>query len=224
MTPVCYAGFLDNIFKNLGLSTKQEPDVNTITSGLKEALLIGTEKAVNEVSKVDGYLGNKTIKILIPEKIQKVADVLKKVGYQKYVDDLITSMNRAAEKAAPKATSHFVNAIKEITFDDARNILNGNETAATDYFRTKTSDKLYDEFEPIISSSMNEVGVTRIYKDMMKKYTSLPFMKEELFDLDHYVTNKALEGLFYMIAREEEKIRTDPGARVTELLRTVFGG
>ncbi len=222
-TSLCYAGFLDNFLKNIGLSTKQEPDSNTVISGLKEALSIGTERAVKEVSQIDGYLGNQAIKILFPEKIQKVGDVLKKLGYQKQVDDFIISMNRAAEKAAPKAASHFVNAIKEMTFDDAKKILNGGETAATDYFKSKTSYKLYEEFKPIISSSMDEVNVTRTYKEMMGKYTSLPFVKEESLDLDHYVTNKALDGLFHMIAQEEKKIRTDPAARVTELLRTVFG-
>jgi hypothetical protein len=159
----------------------------------------------------------------MPEKIQKVADVLAKVGYQKPVDDFITSMNRAAENAAPKAKSHFINAIKEMTFEDARNILDGGDTAATDYFRKKTSDKLYDEFKPVVSSSMNDVGVTNSYKSMMDKYTTIPFVKAESLDLDDYVTNNALGGLFYMIAKEEEKIRNDPASRVTELLQKVFG-
>lgn len=223
MSQLCYAGFLDDFLKEFGLPSKKGPDISTITSGLKEALSIGTEKAVQNVSHIDGYLGNQAIKILMPEKIQKVADVLKKVGYQKYVDDFVTSMNRAAERAAPRATSHFIGAIKEMTFDDAKKILDGSETAATEYFKSKTSDKLYDEFKPLISKSMNDVGVTRLYKGMMDKYTSLPFMKAELLDLDHYVTNEALEGLFYMVAQEEKKIRTDPAARVTDLLKTVFG-
>lgn len=223
VTSLCYAGFLDDVTKGLGLSLGQETDEGTVVSGLKEALSIGTENAVGDVSKIDGYLANQAIKILMPEKIQKVADILEKVGLKKQVDDFITNMNRAAEKAAPKATSHFIDAIKEMTIDDARKILNGGDTAATDYFRTKTSDKLYEEFKPIVSSSMNEVGVTRSYKEMMGKYTSLPFMKEESLDLDHYVTSKAMDGLFYMVGQEEKKIRTDPAARVTELLKTVFG-
>ncbi len=222
-TPLCYAGFLDKIFKEIGLTSEEKLDESTVISGLKEALSIGTEKAVKNVSQLDGYLGNETIKILMPEEIQKVADVLGKLGYQKQVDDFITSMNRSAEKAAPGAKSHFVDAIKEMTFDDARKILNGSDTAATEYFRSKTSTKLYDDFRPIISSSMNEANVTRIYKEMMGKYTSLPFVKEQSLDLDHYVTNRALDGLFHMIAQEERKIRTDPAARATELLKTVFG-
>jgi len=218
-----YAGLFDGIKERVGLSPTQGVDDNTIVSGLKEALSVGTENAVKSVSQVDGYFGHEMIKILMPEKIQKVADVLGKFGFQQQVDDFILSMNRAAEKAAPKAASIFGAAIKKMTLEDARGILNGGDTAATDYFKTKTSSAIYDEFKPIVSSSMNEVGVTRSYKEMMDKYTSLPFMKAESLDLDHYATDKALNGLFYMLGQEEKKIRTDPAARVTELLKKVFG-
>jgi hypothetical protein len=214
---------MDNVMKEIGVSKEKGTDEHTAVSGLKEALSIGTENAVLNVSKMDGYLANEAIMIMMPEKIRKVADVLKKVGYEKQVDDFVTSMNRAAEKAAPAAASHFSDAIKGMTFEDAKGILSGGYTAATDYFRRKTSDNLYEEFKPIVSSSMDEVGVTKSYKNMMDKYTSLPFMKEESVDLDHYVTEKSLDGLFYMIAREEEKIRTDPAARVTDLLKKIFG-
>ena len=132
-------------------------------------------------------------------------------------------MNQAAERAAPEAKSYFVGAIKEMTFEDARNILKGGDTAATDYFREKMHDKLYGSFKPNISASMNEVGVTRLYKKMMEEYTRIPFMEAESLDLDHYVTEKSLEGLFYMVGQEEKKIRTDPAARVTDLLKEVFG-
>lgn len=219
-----YAGFLDDMLNKIpSLSSKQELDDSTVISGLKEALSIGTDKAVKEVSKTDGYLGNNAIKILMPEKIQKVADVLRKVGYEKPVDDFILSMNRAAEKAAPKAAAYFVDSVKEMTFEDAKKILNGGDTAATDFFKSKTYDKLFSDFKPVISSSMDEVGVTRSYKEMMGRYTSVPFMKAESLDVDNYVTTKALDGLFYMVAREEKKIRTDPAARVTDLLKKVFG-
>jgi hypothetical protein len=217
------AGFLDNFMKGIGPSKGEELDDNTTISGLKEALLVGTENAVSKVSKIDGYLANEAIKIMLPENIRKVADVLKKVGYEKYVNDFVTSMNRAAEKAAPAAVSHFTTAIKDMSFEDAKGILNGSDNAATEYFRAKTSDDLYEELKPIVSLTMNEVGVTKSYKAMMRKYTSLPLMKEESFDLDHYVTEKTLDGLFYMIAEEEKKIRTDPAARVTDLLKQVFG-
>jgi len=220
---LAYGGMLDNLMKGLAGSSKQGPDDSTVVSGLKEALSIGTENAVKNVSRMDGYFGNEIIKILMPEKIQKVADVLRKVGYQKEVDDFILSMNRAAEKAAPMATSYFVGAIKEMSFDDAGKILNGGDTAATEFFKQKTSDKIAASFKPVVSSSMNEVGVTKKYKDMMGKYDSLPFVDKESIDLDNYVTNKAMDGLFYMVGEEEKKIRTDPAARVTDLLKTVFG-
>ena len=217
------AGLLDTVKQGVGLPQQKSSDESTIASGLKEALSIGTENAVKSVSQVDGYFGNKIIKILMPKKIQNVANVLGKLGYQKQVDDFVLSMNRAAEKAAPQATSLFVGAIKEMTLEDARGILSGGDTSATDYFKEKTSDKIYTAFKPIISSSMNEVGVTRSYKAMMDKYAALPLMKSESLDLDHYVTNKAMDGLFYMIGQEEKKIRTNPAARVTDLLKKVFG-
>lgn len=222
-TTITYAGFLDDLLKTLGSSSRGSPDESTIISGLKEALSIGTDNAVKNVSQVDGYFGNQIIKILMPEKIQKVADILKKIGYQKQVDDFVLSMNRAAEKAAPQAASIFVGAIKEMTFEDARKILNGGDTAATEFFKSKTHDKIYSSFKPIISSSMDEVGVTHSYKEMMGKYESLPFMSSESVDLDHYVTTKAMDGLFYMVGQEEKKIRTNPAARVTDLLKRVFG-
>jgi RNA binding exosome subunit len=217
-----HAGIFD-VFKSIGTSSTGGPDESTIISGLKEALSIGTDKAVKNVSQVDGYFGNQVIKILMPEKIQKVADILRKVGYQKQVDDFVLSMNRAAEKAAPQAASIFVDAIKGMTIEDAKKILNGGDTSATEFFKSKTHDKIYSAFKPIISSSMDEVGVTHSYKEMMGKYESLPFMSKESVDLDHYVTNKAMDGLFYMVGQEEKKIRTDPAARITDLLKSVFG-
>ena len=219
-----HAGLLDDFLKGSGGTTPASgPSNEEAVSGLKEALSIGTGNAVGFVSAKDGYFSNQAIKILMPEKMQKVADVLGKVGYQKQVDEFVLSMNHAAEKAAPKAKSIFVSAIKEMTFDDARKILGGGDTAATEFFKAKTSDKLYAEFKPIVSTSMDNVGTTRRYKDMMKKYNSVPFARSESLDLDHHVTNKALDGLFYMIGQEEKKIRTDPAARVTDLLKAVFG-
>jgi RNA binding exosome subunit len=215
---------LDDVMKGVGSAAKTgTADEGTVTSGLKEALSIGTENAVKSVSQPDGYFGNQMIKILMPEKIQKVADVLKMAGYQKQVDDFVLSMNRAAEKAAPQAASYFKDAIKEMTVEDATKILNGGDTSATQFFKGKTQDKLYAAFKPIVSSSMNEVGATRSYKEMMGQYESIPFISKESVDLDHYVTNKSLDGLFTMIGQEEKKIRTDPAARVTDLLKTVFG-
>ncbi|MGA7105416.1 MAG: DUF4197 domain-containing protein [Candidatus Deferrimicrobiaceae bacterium] len=220
-----HAGFFDDIKKGIGsVGTKTVPDESQVAGGLKEALTVGTGNAVSLVSVTDGYFANQAIKILMPSKIQKVADVLGKVGYQKQVDEFVLSMNRAAEKAAPQAKSIFVGAIQEMTFEDAKTILNGGDTAATEFFKGKTSGKLSEAFKPIISSSMDEVGATRSYKEMMGKYTDLPFMKAESLNLDQYVTNKSLDGLFFMVGQEEKKIRTNPAARVTDLLKTVFGG
>jgi hypothetical protein len=218
-----YAGFLDDLTNKIRIPVEKGLDQNTIISGLKEALSVGTEKAVQKVSSLDGYLGNQAIKILMPEKIQTVADVLEKFGQYEIVDEFITSMNRAAEKAEPLAVAHFSSAIKEMSFEDAKSILDGGDTAATDYFKAKTMDNLYSEFKPIIATSMNEVGVTSLYKEMMGKYSAIPFANEVTPDLDHHVTQKSLEGLFYMVAEEEKKIRTDPAARVTDLLKKVFG-
>lgn len=220
---ITYAGLLDDLIKNDSGSYRSDSDENTTVSGLKEALSIGTRNAVKNVSQVDGYFGNQAIKILMPENMRKVADVLRKAGFEKQVDEFVLSMNRAAEKAAPKAASIFINAVKNMTFDDARKIMSGGETAATEYFKSKTYNELYNAFKPIISSSMNEVGTTHTYKEMISKYETIPFVRKESVDLDHYVTSSALNGLFYMVGQEEKKIRTDPAARVTDLLKTVFG-
>lgn len=224
----CLAGPFDDVLKEIKISPQivggSSPDEATTISGLKEALSIGTGNAVTSVSKMDGYFTNQAIKILMPEKIQMIADALGKVGYQKQVDAFVLSMNRAAENAAPKARRFFVDAIKEMSIQDAMKILSGNETAATEYFKSKTFDKLYTDFKPSVSASMNKVGVTKSYKDMVGTYTkTIPFAKMESLDLDHYVTTKTLDGLFLMIGEEERKIRTNPSARVTDLLKKVFG-
>lgn len=234
LPPLYSADFLDDLKKGLpqlpsggglpgGKAVGSGLDDSTIASGLKDALSVGTKNAVSLVSKLNGYFGNEAIKILMPDNVQKVAELAGKMGFQKQVDDFILSMNRAAEKAAPKAASHFAEAIKAMTIEDARKILSGNDTAATEYFKSKTSSKLYDEFKPIITQSMNEVGVTRSYNAMTAKVPSTPFTKPESVDLNHHVTTKALDGLFYMVGQEEKKIRTNPAARTTDLLKKVFG-
>ncbi len=226
---VSHAGLMDDIGKVIGGGkvpgvSGSGPDDAKVVDGLKEALSIGSANAVSSTSKADGYFANQAIRILVPEKARKVADMLGKVGYQKEVDDFVLSMNRAAEKAAPLAKAHFVEAIRQMSFEDARKILGGGDTAATDYFRGKTQEKLFDEFRPVVSASMEEVGVTRSYKNMVGKYSALPMVgKPESVDLDHHVTTKALDGLFLVLGQEEKKIRTDPAARVTDLLKDVFG-
>lgn len=198
-------------------------DEKTNAAGIKEALAVGTEKAVTSLSQVNGYFGNAAVKILMPPSIQKVAEVARMAGYQKQVDEFTLSMNRAAEAAAPLAARFFGDAIRDMTLDDVRGILTGGDTAATDFFRRKTHDKLYAAFKPVVSQKVGEVGATRAYKDMMGRYESVPMMGKQSLDLDDYVTNKSLDGLFHMVGEEEKKIRTNPAARTTDLLKTVFG-
>lgn len=215
-------GKIKELRHDIKKKTSSEPDTRTVAAGLKEALSIGTVNAVMTVSKTDGYLGNSLIKIPLPEKAQKAAKLLTSMGMQKQVDEFIVSMNRAAEKAAPHAKSLFMTAVKEMTFQDAMNILRGHDTAATDYLHSKTSDQLYTAFLPIVRSVMNDVGVTRSYKRMMDKAVATRFIRHEDVALDNHVTNKALDGLFHMVGQEEQKIRKDPAARVTDLLKKVF--
>lgn len=198
------------------------PDNSTVADGLKEALSIGTVNAVGFVSKTNGYFGNPAIRIPLPRNLEKAAKVMSSLGMRKQVDEFIVSMNRAAERAAPRAKSLFIKAVKQMTFRDAMNILKGNDTAATDYLHSRTSRQLYKAFRPIVASAMKDVGVTRSYKRMMDKAVATRLVRPEDVDLDHHVTNRALDGLFHMVGREERKIRKDPAARVTGILKKVF--
>jgi hypothetical protein len=226
VSPAGAAGGLEGFFNIiLPPSVNQHPqEKSDIIAGLKEALALGTKNAVKEVSAADGYFGNKAVKILLPENIRNIEKALRIAGYDKEVDAFILSMNRAAENAAPQAADIFAGAIRSMSFDDAKKILSGGNTAATDFFKSKTSPKLFDALKPEVSRSMDEVGVTKAYKALVERYTSImPFVKMESLDLDRYVTGKSLDGLFYMLGEEETKIRTNPAARTTELLQKVFG-
>lgn len=214
---------LDRILKGLGSGPGGGLSDGKIVSGLKEALEVGTENAVKTTGRPDGYFLNQAIKILMPQELRTFESGLRLVGYGPQVDEFILSMNRAAERAAPHAKRIFWDAITEMSFADARNILNGGDTAATEYFKDKTTDKLTAAFRPVVDKAMNEVGVTRQYKELIGRYQAIPFVKRETFDIDQYVVTKALDGLFYVVGQEERKIRTDPTARVTDLLKEVFG-
>lgn len=223
----CRAGVWDVVSHELLSTPAQQSslDNSTIINGLKEALATGTERAVTEVAKTDGYFGNQQIKILLPDKIQKVTNILGSVGYQQQVDAFVLSMNRAAEKAAPQAAKLFGDAIRQMTVEDANGILNGTETAATQYFEKKTRTQLFDAFKPVVSKSMGEVGTVQTYKEMLGKYQSLPLASMAgipSLDLDSYIVNKALDGLFFMVKTEEKNIRSNPAAQTTDLLRQVF--
>lgn len=206
-----------------GGQTDTAPDKDTVAAGLKEALTIGAQNAVSAGSQADGYFKNPAIKVPLPEKVQKVEKPLRKIGLSKQVDEFILSMNRAAEKAAPAAKDIFVGAVKEMTILDAINILRGGDTAATDYMRSKTYDKLYAAFKPTVTQAVMSVGVTKAYENLIDKAKKTRLIKDESPDLDHHVTSKALDGLFYLLGQEEKKIRKDPVARVTDLLKKVFG-
>jgi RNA binding exosome subunit len=225
----CQAGVLDDFTREVLPSMKGQSslDDGTVVKGLKEALATGTERAVKQVARPDGYFGNQLIKILLPAKLQKAADLLGAVGYKQQVDELVLSMNRAAEKAAPKAAGYFGDAIRQMTFEDARSILSGGDTSATKFFEKKTRARLFDAFKPTVSESMGQVGTVRAYKEMIGNYGKLPMasmLGTPSLDLDKYVTDKALDGLFTVLGQEEKKIRTNPAARTTDILRTVFGG
>ena len=200
-------GFFDDLIKQV--TKPQESEENNFIAGLKEALDIGTKNAVTSVSKENGYFGNLDIKIPVPDKLEDAEKLLRKVGMDDRVDEFILSMNRAAEKAAPQAVDIFVGAIREMTVVDAYGIVKGDDTAATSYFRDKTSDNLYGLFRPVVTDSMAQVGVVRSYKRMMDKYNSLPFVKKIDMDIEDYVTYGALEGLFlWWVRRRRRSERT----------------
>jgi Protein of unknown function (DUF4197) len=194
-----------------------------IVSGLKEALAVGATKAVALTGRHDGFLKNEAIRILLPPKLQPVGKGMRLLGMGEQVDDLEIGMNRAAEQATPQAKQIFLNAVKKMTFSDARQILTSHDTAATDYFRRTTSDELTASFTPIVHSSMERVGVVRQYNSVIKNAPGGTALASE-FDLNKYVVEKTLDGLFLMLAEEEKKIRKDPAAQTTALLKEVFGG
>jgi hypothetical protein len=216
---------LDQFLKGLGDSAKSGGGLGDVKigQGLKEALRVGTESAVKLTGRTDGYFRNQAIKILMPEKLRTVESALRTVGYDTQIDELVLSMNRAAERAAPAAKQIFWNAIGDMTIDDARRILGGPDTAATDFFKGKTTAKLTSAFGPVVQRTMNEVGVTRRYNELLGQARALPFVNVEAYDLDHYVVGKALDGLFHVVGDQERQIRKNPAARTTELLREVFG-
>ena len=220
---------LDDIMKGLGKLPSAPSggsgaaDEKTSAAGIKEALAIGTEKAVASLSLKDGYFANQAVKVQMPSSIQKVADLASKLGFERQVDEFVLSMNRAAEAAAPLASRYFGDAIRDMSLDDARAIVTGGKTSATDYFRSKTHDKLYAAFKPIVAQKVGEVGATRAYSDLIGRYEKVPFVSSQSVDLDDYVTNKSLDGLFHMVGEEEKSIRSNPVARTTDLLKKVFG-
>ena len=203
-------------------------------AGLKEALTTGTTDAVNMLGKPGGYSSNPAVKIQLPQKLQMVATALRGMGYGPQIDKFVLSMNNAAEAAAPKAQPIFVNAIQSMTFTDAQQIVSKGGHSATDYFQRKTTPELTTAFTPIVKQTMEQNSVTRQYDDLIGHYQSgaMGSLGSMLgghgatpsLDINSYVVSKSLDGLFYMVGQEEQKIRTNPAAQVTPLLKQVFGG
>lgn len=193
-----------------------------IAGGLKEALNNGISKQVTKLTAVDGFFKNEMVKILLPQELQKVDKTLRQIGMGSLADEGLKVLNRAAEDAVKESTPIFVDAVKNISFKDAKNILMGNENAATNYLQNSTTTALYSKFNPVIKNSFTKVGADKIWSQIITKYNSVPLVKKVNPDLTDYTTTKALEGVFKMIAIEEKNIRTDINSRTTTLLQKVF--
>ncbi|MFA5080932.1 MAG: DUF4197 domain-containing protein [Hydrogenophilaceae bacterium] len=232
------AGFMDMLKDALGTNKTSTPAAATspvtaattplsqdeIVRGLKEALAKGAQGAVAKLGKDGGFLNNAAVKIPMPESLAKIEKTLRKLGQDKYADQFVTTMNQAAEKAVPEAAGILADTIRDITLDDAQAILKGPDDAATQYFRKKSEARLAERFKPIVTQATDQAGVTSAYKKMVKKAGPLASMLGAgNEDLDGYVTQKSLDGLFKMVAEEEKAIRANPVERTTDLLKKVFG-
>lgn len=194
-----------------------------IVAGLKEALVVGSEKGSSALAKTDGFFANAALKILMPAEAQKIETTLRSVGMGSQVDEAILAMNRAAEDACKSAAPIFSNAIKQMSFQDALGILKGSDTAATGYLRSKTNEQLSSAFRLVIEQSLQKVDATKYWNSLITAFNRIPFQKKLNPDLAAHVTDRALNGIFLQVALEEKNIRLDPVARTTDLLRKVFG-
>lgn len=193
-----------------------------IANGLKQALDKGIDEQVTKLTQTNGFYKNELVKILLPEELQKVEKGLRDIGLGSLADEGIKALNRAAEDATKEATPIFVNAVKEMTFTDAKNILLGDDRAATSYLEQKTSQELYNKFNPVIKNSFDKVGADQIWSNIITKYNNIPFTQNVNPDLTDYVTQEALDGVYTMIAVEEQEIRNNLTSRTTDLLKRVF--
>ncbi|HBR55293.1 MAG TPA: DUF4197 domain-containing protein [Flavobacteriaceae bacterium] len=197
-------------------------DPTMIANGLRQALDFGIDKQVTKLTRKDGFYKNNLVKIVLPQELQKVDKTLRDIGLSSLADEGLKILNRAAEDAVKEATPIFVDAVKGITFNDAKNILLGPDNAATNYLEGRTNSALYSKFNPVIKNSFQKVGADRIWKNIITKYNAVPFVNQVNPDLTDYVTNEALDGVYTMIAVEEKKIRTNVASRTTTLLKQVF--
>lgn len=207
---------VNQVTKSGALSQEQ------IGNGLREALDNGIKNQVSKLTATDGFYKNELVKIMLPEELQAVDKGLRKIGLGNLADEGIKALNRAAEDAVKTATPIFVNAVKDMTFADAKNILLGDQNAATSYLKGKTTNDLYASFSPVIKNSFSKVGADKVWSNLINKYNSIPFVKDVNPDLTIYVTSQALEGVFTMIEVEEKGIREKAGLRNTALLQQVF--
>ena len=216
---------LDDLRKRAeeALGKKNGPTDDRIAAGLKEALSVSTRKAVASTGRVDGFLKNAAIKILLPEKLRNVGKGMRLMGMGQQVDSLEVGMNRAAEQAAPAAKQIFIDAVTKMTIADARHILSGGDTAATEYFKTASTDQLTQAFSPIVHRAMENVGVIKQYNQFMQNPLAGRLVENQDISLDKYVVGKTMDGLFFVMGEEEKKIRKDPAAQTTALLREIFG-
>jgi hypothetical protein len=192
-------------------------------SGLRAALEKGSQAAVSALGRNDGFLGNPKVKIPLPDSLARAEALMRRVGMGKYADELVVAMNRAAEAAVPEAKQLLVDSVRKMSVQDAKGILTGGETSATDYFRRTTQDQLHQRFLPIVKRSTAKVGVAQRYNEYAEKGAALGLVRREQANLDEYVTQKALDGLYLMVAEEEKKIRQDPVGTGSALLKKVFG-
>lgn len=193
-----------------------------IAAGLKEALNNGITKQVSKLTVKDGFFKNQAVKILLPAELQKVDKALRDIGLNSLADEGLKVLNRAAEDAVNEATPIFVAAVKNMTFTDAKNILMGNDTSATTYLQNSTTSALYGKFNPVVKNSLGKVGADKVWTDIITKYNSIPLVKKVNPDLNDYVTNEAMKGVFKMVAVEEKNIRNNLSARSSDLLKRVF--
>jgi hypothetical protein len=193
------------------------------TAALKAALEKGSLSAVANLGRVDGFFGNPQVRIPLPQSAQRAEQLMRRVGMGHYADDLVVSMNRAAEAAVPEAKALFVQSVKKMTVQDAKGILTGGETAGTDYFRRTTRIEMHKRFLPIVRKATARVDLAQKYEQYADKAVALGMLNKEDADLDEYVTQKALDGLYLMVAEEEKKIRKDPLAAGSAIIRKVFG-
>ncbi len=219
-----------DIYKKASSATAQDSSVSNYTltnreliNGFKQALEIGVKRAVELASHPGGFLNNPQIHIPLPGELQARANLLRRVGLGSQVDALEKSMNIAAERASAEALPIFAKAITDMTFEDAKRLWKGGDTAITDYFRTKTFDSLYQKFRPIVHETMAQVGVVQLYNSLLSNSLAKMAIANTDLDLDNYVTKKGLDGLFILLAQEEKEIRKNPAARTTTLLKKVFG-